>query len=245
MPQRERRQLALFIPLALVAAGLAAGTAQVLVFRELLVACQGNEISMALMLAAWLLWGALGAWWAGARRPAVSIGRACSKLAHLAAWPALSLLLAIATVRLFGPLLTYVTPPLAQPPGGVASGLLNLFTLVPGEMLSVPQIILLAFLGTMLPALLAGAQFAAGCRAYLSLRPQSSETVGRAYALDAVGHLLGGTLLAWLALQYVAPVLMALLVGFANLALGLLIGAVAVRAAAARRLPQRARLLLL
>ena len=46
--------------LAITAAGFAATVAQILLLRELLVLFYGNEMSMALVLAGWLLWTALG-----------------------------------------------------------------------------------------------------------------------------------------------------------------------------------------
>ena len=38
---------------------------QVVLLRELMAAFQGNELSLGGILAAWLLWGALGSWAAG------------------------------------------------------------------------------------------------------------------------------------------------------------------------------------
>lgn len=46
--------------LLLLAAGFSAGVAQVLLMRELMVLAYGNELSMGLLLACWLLAGALG-----------------------------------------------------------------------------------------------------------------------------------------------------------------------------------------
>ena len=57
MNYQARGKLGVLLPAGLVSAGLAAGTAQVLVFRELIVSSQGNEVSIGLMLAAWLPWG--------------------------------------------------------------------------------------------------------------------------------------------------------------------------------------------
>ncbi len=222
MSEPERRKLAVLIPSALVAAGLAAGTAQVLIFRELLVACQGNEISMALMLSAWLLWGALGSAWLGRRR-AGGLSDSAKTLGNLGFWFWWVALFSLGVVRFSNFTLAVLMPKLVGALGLSGGPLSSLLTIAPGQALGLPQIVGVAFLGTWLSAMLNGAQFAAGSRAYLDLRQQGAETVGRSYALDALGHLLGGTMLAWLALQYVDPLLMVLLIGLANLVVGFLL----------------------
>ena len=55
------------LPAALVLVGFTAVVAQVVLMRELIVVFQGNEISLGLLLACWLLWtaagsGVLGRW---------------------------------------------------------------------------------------------------------------------------------------------------------------------------------------
>ncbi|MCK4374575.1 MAG: hypothetical protein KAX19_04570, partial [Candidatus Brocadiae bacterium] len=55
-----------------VSAGLAVGGAcavsgQIILLRELLVAFHGNELSLGVILASWLLWGAAGSWLVGSR----------------------------------------------------------------------------------------------------------------------------------------------------------------------------------
>ena len=52
-------------PAVLLLMGFTATTAQVLLMRELLVVFYGNEISLGLFLASWLLWTALGSFLCG------------------------------------------------------------------------------------------------------------------------------------------------------------------------------------
>ena len=203
-----------------MAAGLAAGVAQVIVFRELLVSCQGNEVSIGIILAGWLLWGAVGAIWAGGARRLGDM-KACLRVAvFLAFLPGLALIAGLLITSGYGYLLAVRIPELFPATAGAGSLLPHLLSLEAGQMLSLPQIVMLGFGATLLPAVVAGAQFATACRGYAQLRSHQPDTVGRAYGLDAVGHLLGGTVLAWLALQVIPPFSMAIIVGLLNAGAG-------------------------
>ena len=102
MDARQPRQLSLLLPFYLVAAGLAAGVAQVIVFRELLVSCQGNEVSIGIILAGWLLWGAAGAIGAGRARRLGDM-KACLRVAALLAFlPGLALIVGLLITSGYG-----------------------------------------------------------------------------------------------------------------------------------------------
>ena len=210
----------LLFPLYFVAAGLAAGVGQVIVFRELLVTCQGNEVSMGIILAGWLLWEAVGAIWAGRARR-LDDPKACLRTAAFFAFlPGLALIAGLLITSGYGYLLAVKVPELFPATARATSLLTQLFSLDAGQMLSLPQIVMLGFGATLLPAVVAGAQFATACRSYAQLRSHQPDTVGRVYGLDAVGHLLGGTVLAWLALQVIPPFPMAIIVGLLNAGAG-------------------------
>ena len=166
MDSGVRGKLGVLIAAAFIAAGLAAGTAQVLVFRELLVSCQGNEVSIGIMLAAWLLWGALGALGAGRSRESSEPAALVRTAAILAFAPGLALLAALLLARSYAWLLAAKIPELAAGAGQAQGWLAQLLALEPGQMLSLPQILVLSFAATMLPAVVSGAQFAAILRAY-------------------------------------------------------------------------------
>ncbi len=212
--------MSLLLPFYLVAAGLAAGVAQVIVFRELLVSCQGNEVSIGIILAGWLLWGAAGAIWAGRARRLQDM-KACLRTAALLGFlPGLALIAGLLITSGYGYLLAVKIPELFPATAGASSLLPHLLSLEAGQMLGLPQIVMLGFGATLLPAVVAGAQFATACRGYAQFRSHQPDTVGRAYGLDAVGHLLGGTVLAWLALQVIPPFSMAIIVGLLNAGAG-------------------------
>jgi len=220
MKRSYDRRLTALLPLYLVAAGLAAGVAQVIVFRELLVSCQGNEVSMGIILAGWLLWGAVGAI-AGGHARRLGDMKACLRVAALLAFlPGIALIGGLLITSGYSYLLAIKIPELFPTLAGASNLLTQLLSLEAGQMLSLPQIVMLGFGATLLPAAVAGAQFATACRGYAQLRSHQPNTVGRAYGLDAVGHLLGGTVLAWLALQVIPPFSMAIIVGLLNAGVG-------------------------
>ena len=194
---------------ALVASGFGAGVAQVLLFRELLVVCYGNEISIAAMLTGWLLYGALGS--IIARRAAARSGdlrssaRRATKLAPLTAPAVIVSMLLLRSApqwlaRIAGTIIGLV---------GVNSvtgaHLRTLIWLQPGETLGLIHIAAVVAVAALPPAALAGAQFAANCHLLVRLRGGEADAVGSAYSFDASGHLLGGVVLGWVVLQWLDP----------------------------------------
>ena len=211
--------------LAVALAGVGAAAAQVVVIRELLVASAGNELSIAAVLSAWLLWSAGGSWLGGrtigrSRRPPVLH----VTLIALTEVLVLALALGLARAGLHG---------LRE----LAGGALIHWRLVPiaGGTLSLPQLLLLTTLVTAPAGALLGWQFAAGCallkelgdmtqfvpsrigivspnsdaaaespasdREPATVPPSSPATT--AYIADSLGHLAGGAALSLAALTRV------------------------------------------
>jgi len=171
--------------LAVAAAGVGAAAAQVLVIRELLVASAGNELSIAVVLSAWLLWSAAGAWFGGrvvgrSKRPPVFHVTVLA-VAEVAALP-LALALSRDALYLLRELSgeALVRWHLVPPPGGT---------------LSLPQLLLLTTLVTAPACVLLGWQFAAGC-ALLERTAAGKRGPALAYLLDSTGHLAGGAILS-------------------------------------------------
>lgn len=189
----------------LLAAGFAAGVAQVLLMRELLVLSYGNELSMGLLLACWLLAGALGS--IIGRR----LARRCnvSGIATRAVWscvlPAPALIAGVAVARVAPLLMAHVADfTLARP---ATAPVLGWLALRPGEMPGLGQLALIGALAALGPAALDGVQFALGSALYLTDRQRGA---GVAYAADAIGHLVGGVLLATAVVLLLDPMTMAL-----------------------------------
>jgi spermidine synthase len=221
-PAEAARRLRRPAAFSLIATGFGAGVAQVLLFRELLVVCHGNEISLALMLAGWLLYGALGSTLArhGARRDAFILDSA-RRAARLAPLTVPALLVSMILLRSAPQWLAYLANRVIGIVGTASvhgAHLRTLISLQPGEMLGLIHICAVVVAATLLPAMLAGAQFAANCGLLARVRRGDAGAVGAAYALDAVGHLIGGVLLAWTVLQWLDPFRTAAATGVAGLA---------------------------
>jgi len=201
----------------LVASGFCAGIAQVLLIRELLIACYGNEISLGLTLAAWLLCSAMGALWAGRRgERQVSDGGAAEerrrnggetagtvvRLVWLAAAFPVVVCAAVVFVRAY-PTLAAVVPMRLSEVFSQSAQLDRFFTVYlaaqPGEMLGPLHLVLISFGASALPSFTDGALFAVGLQRYQQVVGGDASAPGRAYALDAIGHLGGGVLLGWAA----------------------------------------------
>ncbi|MBM3476964.1 MAG: hypothetical protein FJX75_27145 [Armatimonadetes bacterium] len=197
--------------LAVGLGGAGAAAAQVVVVRELMVASAGNELSIAAVLSAWLLWSAVGSWIGGR-----VLGRSRrSPLFHvslIAVVEVLVLALALGLAR-----------------GGLhglrelAGGALVTWRVVPpaGGTLSLPQLVLLTTIVTAPVGMLLGWQFAAGCALLshgagaMNGAPTQSGAMNRApteegarapgggaaqaYVADSLGHLAGGAALSFAA----------------------------------------------
>lgn len=157
------------IAVALALIGFTATAAQVVLMRELMVVFHGNELSLGLMLASWLMWtaagsGLLGKLRLGAARPERLV--AALEVLISAAFP-----LSLAAVRF--------SRQVFQPVTGEMLG--------PGQMLATGFAVLAPF------CVLSGWLFAAGTR--LRMRAAGEGTAAasaRVYLLEAAGSAAGG-----------------------------------------------------
>jgi spermidine synthase len=162
--------------------------------RELMVVFYGNEISLGLMLASWLIWTAVGSGIAG--RLAARTRAPRRLMAGLEALVALALPATILAVRTSRAVLETV----------------------PGESLG-PGPMLLGSLATLsLFCVLSGSLFAAGSKLYADEAATSAgEASGTVYLLEALGSAAGGILVGLVLVRYVAPLEIALGLGLLNL----------------------------
>jgi len=179
----------------LLLAGFTAVTAQIVLMRELMVVFEGNEISLGLMLASWLIWTAFGSsvlgrigW--GSARPRRLVAAIETLIA--AAFP-VTILVARAGKALLQP--------------------------VPGEILG-PGPALLAALATLsVFCSLSGWLFAAGSRLYASETGLPvADATGAVYLLEAIGSCAGGVVASLALIRYSTAIETAALVAFLNLA---------------------------
>lgn len=181
------------LAVALALIGCTATVAQVVLMRELMVVFHGNELSLGLMLAGWLLWTAAGSGLLG------RLGVATTRPAYLVA-------------------LLEVAVSAALPLGIVAARLSrHAFQPVTGEMLG-PGQMLVAALAVLAPfCLLSGWLFAAGSR--LRMRAAGEEAAGasaRVYLLEAAGSAVGGLAASLVLIRWLDSFAVAWLLAAAN-----------------------------
>jgi spermidine synthase len=178
---------------ALVLMGLAAVTGQIILMRELLVVFYGNELSTALILAAWLLWTFLGS--------------LCSSLVADAAPRRIGLFAAILALLAFLLPLSILGVRLSRLAWGIPLG----ETAGLDQMLQIS----LAVLGPYCFA--SGFLFVLGCSIHEAATRARKISPGHVYGLEAVGAGLGGLLFAGLLVHVFNHLQVALLVSAALL----------------------------
>lgn len=189
--------------------GFSAVIAQIVLMRELMVVFCGNEMSLGVMLAAWLLWTAIGSGVVGhlgARQPRLVV-------AGLEVLLALVFPLTIFLVR--------------------ASK--AFFQTVPGELLGPGPMLVTSLVALSVFCAVSGGLFVASSRLY-ALQAASSTAAGtsRVYLLEAMGSGLGGLLASLALLRYLQPFQIAAVITLLNLiaAVGLVTQVAARRKAA-------------
>jgi len=185
---------------ALLLMGFTGTLAQIILVRELLVTFHGNELSIGIVLANWLILEAAGSYF---------MGRAGNR-AGRGAEPFVILQFAIA-----------VFLPLAVCGARVVKGMLGI---PPGEMVGLFTIFYSSLMLLAPLSLAGGAHFTIGCRIYAELTKKAAPSVARVYVYEAIGALAGGLLLTFAIIPYFHSVEVALAVSILNLiSAGLLI----------------------
>ncbi len=185
---------------AVLLLGVASQVGQILIIREFLMVFHGNELSMGLILASWLLWVGLGS-----RLGGFLAGRVSTPLPLLAATSAGVLVLLPATILLIRVLRGF-------------------FDLLPGALLSLAQMTAACFL-LMAPAcLLLGTQFVLLTRIWREREgARDTSSAGKTYVAEGAGSMLGGLLFTFLLVRFLNPFETAILVGSLLFASSLLI----------------------
>jgi spermidine synthase len=177
----------------LVLIGFTATVAQIVLMRELMVVFYGNEISLGVMLASWLLWTALGSG---------VLGRLAARTANpaklMAALQTLLALLLPATILAVG-----------------ASR--GVFHALPGEVLGPAPIFLTCLFTLSCFCSVSGWAFVAGSRFHARESGSStSVAVNSVYLLEAAGSALGGILASLVLLRSLNSLQIAFLVSALN-----------------------------
>jgi spermidine synthase len=189
--------LRILVPLALTVLGFTSTVAQLLLVRELVSVFYGNELLLGLILAAWMLWVALGARGLGRGLVEWRVERGIWPLALIMAGTAVLLPAYMAFIRRLPALLTPAHG--VQVPLGTAA---------------------LATAGVLMPLCIAlGAQFALSTH-WLQV---AGGKVARAYLYESLGAVIGGTLFSLGLVRWLNPFQVALVVSAVNLAAGTMV----------------------
>jgi spermidine synthase len=149
--------------------------------RELIVVFYGNEISLGVMLANWLLWTALGSSVLG--RVALKVRDPRKLMAGLQALLAVAFPLTILAVR--------------------ASK--SAFQTIPGELLGPGPMFLTSFAALSVFCVISGSLFAAGSRLYAQeVGTLTGRATGAVYLLEALGSGVGGILASLVLIRFLA-----------------------------------------
>jgi len=181
--------------------GFTAVTAQIVGMRELIVVFYGNELSLGIMLANWLLWTALGSSVLGRLTQSVRDPR--KLVAGLEALLAAAFPLMILAVR--------------------ASK--SVFHSLPGEVLGPGPMFLTSLFTLSFFCLLSGGLFTAGSRLYTTqVGSSTAQATGAVYLWEAVGSGLGGILASLFFIRFLTPFEIALLLSLLNLLAAVAVG---------------------
>jgi spermidine synthase len=157
--------------------GVSGTVAQIILLRELLVSFLGNELTLGIILANWLLLEAIGAF---------LIGKSVEKTE----WKL--------EIYIFFQLLFSLALPLAVTLSRIFK---NFLLTTPGEAMGFVVIFTSAFL-TLLPVALShGALFTYGCRLYSQDVREDARSIGKVYVLETIGSIVGGLLITFVLIQ--------------------------------------------
>jgi spermidine synthase len=179
--------------------GLGFTVTQGLLIRELLVAFFGNELSIGLILGNWLILEAIGSGLLG--RLADRWKWMPSIRGSTSAFAALQVAFA-----LFLPLCLYA-----------AYASRRIVGAIPGEGVGLVSISYASALILTPLALVDGAMFAFGCRAYAALTGDEAPAIGRVYVYEALGAIAGGIVFTYLLIPFLHSLRIVLLLSTLNL----------------------------
>ncbi|MCX5701457.1 MAG: hypothetical protein NTW64_00540 [Candidatus Omnitrophica bacterium] len=177
---------------AIITIGASGIVAQVLILRELLVSFYGNELILGIILANWVILEASGVY---------LVGKAIDKIKNKIS---LFFILQIAfSISL--PLSVYLSRAFKSVLG------------IPfGEGIGIPAIFWVSFFVILLPGFCHGALFSTLTKLFSLPRPLSP--IGRVYALETIGTIIGGVILTYLFIPYLTSFQIAFIIVIANLA---------------------------
>ena len=161
--------------------GATAMASQIVFLREFLVSFYGNEISVGIILVAWLMWGAIGSWF---------LGRFSDRIKS--------------KIRVF--VLCQITLACLLPATLIAirsSKILSASS--PGEIIGYWQMFMSAGVILSLFCGILGFMFSLSCRVYRDAATSAVKGLARVYVAEALGALSGGLIVSFLLIRVMPP----------------------------------------
>jgi len=172
-----RRFPAPFLPVLML--GMVSQVAQVVLLRELLMVFHGNELSIGIILSAWMAW--------------VGVGSALGAIVAERTGRVLSVLMLNAAALL----------PLLAATVLIIRGLRGFFDVLPGAYLSLPDIFVSSFAVMAPVCILIGMQFVLLAKLWRqSDRAEDTSGAGKTYIGEAVGNIFGGVAFTLVMVHY-------------------------------------------
>ncbi|MBW1791193.1 MAG: fused MFS/spermidine synthase [Deltaproteobacteria bacterium] len=163
---------------AILVKGLSGLVAQILLLRELLIVFSGNELSIGIVLANWLILGAFGSYVIGRRAERSKYSLEVFVLFTVIF--SLSLLIAIYLTR----------------------NLKGVMGISIGESIGFLPMLFSSLLALSVVSILQGALFTYSCRIYSRFSSPGASAVGRVYVYETVGTIIGGIACTYLLIPY-------------------------------------------
>jgi spermidine synthase len=180
------------LTISLLIMGLSGITAQIVLLRELLVSFLGNELTLGVILANWLILVAAGSFLVG--KSVEKVERKLEVFVVLQLVFSLTFPFAIFLCRIFK----------------------NILLTTPGEALGFAPIFYSSLLILSSVTLPYGALFTYGCKLYAQYDGEEASSVGRVYLFETMGSMIGGLLLTFLLIQYFNSFTIAFLISLLN-----------------------------
>ena len=172
--------------------GLSGIVAQILLLRELLISFLGNELTLGMILANWLILEAIGSFLIG--KSVEKVERKIEAFVCFQLFFSLALPFSIYLSRIFK----------------------NILISAPGEGLGFVSIFYSSFLILLPVTLPHGALFTYGCKLYSQYFRKGASSVGKVYILETIGSILGGLLMTFLLIQYLNSFEIAFIISLTN-----------------------------
>lgn len=182
----------LSLKLSIFIMGLSGTVAQIILLRELLIPFLGNELTLGIVLANWLILVAVGSFIIG--KSVERVERKLEVFVMLQLALSIAFPLAIFLCRLFK----------------------NILLATPGEALGFVPIFYSSLLILIPVTLPYGALFTYGCKLYAQHAEENAASIGKVYIIETMGDMIGGLLLTFLLIQYLNPFMIAFSISLSN-----------------------------